>query len=1850
MASQIGINVNIKSELEKLQGFRDEAKNKGAFKGPGGQEALARIDGLLKVVKGLTDTGQDNVDDWKKIVSSVKTIYGELSQFSAKVSKLSPELDKLYEGLRKKEAQINEWSKKKIAGIDGRAEVGRKIKSTSESEQISFHKISKKGNIGKSALVDPETILRNYKEGSLALRNKDGQEITDQGVLDKYLKDLSAEYEKHTNEVENAKVKINELSTSIDQLNSKIQKQIGIEQTKGTGSDGGELLAQIEGSSHEFNKAANKSLEDAATKNEKSTKIDPSTVKVANQAAGSWSKAFKALSLYTVAMRGLKTACQSAVKTVAELDKYLTEQAMVTGKSRKETYGLLKSYQDLAAQCGATTKEIAEVSTEYLKQGKSIQEAMTLTEAAVKAAKVARVSVGDSVNYLTTALNGFQLSANDAMKVSDKFAAVAAASATDYDELAIALSKVASQANLAGMSIDYTTALLTKGLETTREAPETMGTALKTIIARMRELSDYGETLDDGMDINNVESQLKYVGIALRDSNGELRSTEEVLDELGQKWDGLNKNQQAALAKALAGTRQQSRLIALMDGYERVTELQQIAQRSQGATAAQADTYLEGMEAAINNVKVAWEKVTMAFTDSDAIIKIVDKVADAITIVGDVLDTTAGQVGVFGTIAGISAVVLGNKMREHYYAKEQQRLDKEDALLKVQQAKEEQANLIEQEKAKIRIRHEERAASIEQAGLDKINALENRSAQLEELKLIAKQKIEGHKQAIQEKENLIIQIEENRMEQENLLLDIERNKEFFKRLAAEAEAAGNTEAARQWADQYNASAAAYTKEQQQYEAADYSGQISKQEHSISGHKGTITKIEKEIAGYDQEQQTIPGQIQQVVSDTKKEMGKEEEALQKDLQSEQFQEQISGAQQAIELLTKQEELLKAQLSPINAITSGITGWISPLKSFANGIQNTIKGVGNLIGKLKNIGSTSKKNEKQLKKETKELKNSKKALKDTSKESKKAADAKKQETKASQDNVKVEKQEIGVNYQEAASEGVAAAGTKASSEADKQEAQQNMAATETDVAESAANTGEAVTEGAAAATSGLAAAADAKEARDSIKAAKADAVESMGNVTEALTGSAESASKIPYVGWIIALGLLAAAGIAVGVSMANVNGAFDNDYGAEKKAENINKLSGEIYELTERARALDNITDSFQDIDDKVIKTKKDIEEMNSLLEQAGDELSDEIEEDEDIGYGKGVSAKEAYAALSREEDKVAFLEAEAERNRQLANAKRQEQLEIFNSARSYEKTQLLYGKDAQYVNARSAIYGINNNTLYERIDALKDLPNADEEALASTEALVQSMLNELDITRALAIANEDSGRTIQNLISTLSGLEATEEFMNEDVDFKDRVQAFRELTNELQGNQEMLAALKEAYSEWDTFANMDDSILNFIDTMGLSIDEINELYAGYKDLQKAGMEITKEEYEGKMNSVMSQLDGDLSHFDDIIKANFADVLATADNFDDAWNTIISSIGDTFATGILDMGQHMDKFKNTINSFYETAANWGEMTESEKMEFITENQDLFAGEGGEEMLKAFQSGNYEMIESALSQQMSEKTQQQLEEVRRTLAVEEARVGEDRNEAYIASLREYEEYLTNGDDLYKASLELRLEQEQKQLDEYRELLEKEREALEESLEKRKEAYEKYFDAVNQNEEDEDYEEQADLLINNLGKLGSASDPASQKQTKEMEKQLQELEEERLKELRERAQEAVIENIDDELAEISDKFDKLLESNHALLLAMQGDLEDPGQFIGDMLSKEIAEGKSPLEMEEYVDSLKATFGSVLGDSVDWEVLKEEVRQLFLNVNGQTINLNEGDQQSVYEAVEKALTQIGQK
>lgn len=605
---------------------------------------------LIEATKGLKLTDQQlssidkhaagaelalQTEDWKEfqvhfnaILRTFKTAAAESTSLSESIKKLTDdqgklnqeinELETTKQTLKNKITETTEGGKTKTVLTQDAAEEFAKTNDDAKKvllqdgtkatrEQI----IELQKTVNKYLEDTGKTLSSLTKEDVNKIRGLSGVDVKDRNSIfaaSRYTKAENAQPAKIAKTIGETEQQI---QTKTDELEN-IKKQLeNVTTAAKSGADSiNQLYIKINELANATNKAVTSELNKGSEKTVDKTPVETVAPEVndSNKALSKQSselgRAFKQFTIYATAVRLAKRALREAVSTVKELDKELTEQAMVTGLTREQTYKLVKSYQDLAQQTGATTKEIAGVATEYMKQGKSIQEAMTLTEAAVSAAKVARVSTADSVNYLTTALNGFQLSAEDAMLVSDKFAAVAAASATDYDELAIALSKVASQANLAGMSIDYTTALLTKGLETTREAPETMGTALKTIIARMRELSDYGETLEGDIDINNVETQLGYVGIALRNTAGELRSTEDVLDELGKKWTTLDKNQQAAVAKALAGTRQQSRLIAMMTDYERVTELQEIAQRSAGATAAQAEVFLEGIEAALNKITI----------------------------------------------------------------------------------------------------------------------------------------------------------------------------------------------------------------------------------------------------------------------------------------------------------------------------------------------------------------------------------------------------------------------------------------------------------------------------------------------------------------------------------------------------------------------------------------------------------------------------------------------------------------------------------------------------------------------------------------------------------------------------------------------------------------------------------------------------------------------------------------------------------------------------------------------------------------------------------------------------------------------------------------------------------------------------------------------------------------------------------------------------------------------------------------------------------------------------------------------------------------------------------------------
>lgn len=112
---------------------------------------------------------------------------------------------------------------------------------------------------------------------------------------------------------------------------------------------------------------------------------------------------------------------------------------------------------------------------------------------------------------------------------------------------------------MAGIDMDHMLGILATGLETLREQPEAIGTAFKTIIARMRQVTTSGfqegmlDAEGEVLSLNNVEKALTSIGISLREQSGEFKDLQEVIDAMGRRWEDLNSIQKAYLATTIAG-------------------------------------------------------------------------------------------------------------------------------------------------------------------------------------------------------------------------------------------------------------------------------------------------------------------------------------------------------------------------------------------------------------------------------------------------------------------------------------------------------------------------------------------------------------------------------------------------------------------------------------------------------------------------------------------------------------------------------------------------------------------------------------------------------------------------------------------------------------------------------------------------------------------------------------------------------------------------------------------------------------------------------------------------------------------------------------------------------------------------------------------------------------------------------------------------------------------------------------------------------------------------------------------------------------------------------------------------
>lgn len=360
-------------------------------------------------------------------------------------------------------------------------------------------------------------------------------------------------------------------------------------------------------------------------------------------------------------LHGFMSSMSQAYNYAKDLNESLNDIRIVTGYNTDQMAKFATQANKAAKALSTTTTNYTNSSLVYYQQGLTDEEVAARTNVTIKMANAAGESAETVSQQLTAVWNNFYDGSKSLEYYADVMTALGAATASSTDEISEGLNKFAAAAETVGLSYEYATAALATVTATTRESADVVGTAFKTLFSRLQDL-ELGNTLDDGTSLGSYSQALAKVGINIKTTSGELKDMDQILDEMGSKWDSLSKAQQTALAQTTAGTRQYTQLVALMNNYDYFKENLEVARNSEGTLQKQADIYAESWEAAEKRVKASMQGLYQSLLDDKFFIGLNNAFATVLSGFNDFIDKAGGMKTVLIAIGGILMQMYAKEM------------------------------------------------------------------------------------------------------------------------------------------------------------------------------------------------------------------------------------------------------------------------------------------------------------------------------------------------------------------------------------------------------------------------------------------------------------------------------------------------------------------------------------------------------------------------------------------------------------------------------------------------------------------------------------------------------------------------------------------------------------------------------------------------------------------------------------------------------------------------------------------------------------------------------------------------------------------------------------------------------------------------------------------------------------------------------------------------------------------------------------------------------------------------------------------------------------------------------------
>ena len=361
-------------------------------------------------------------------------------------------------------------------------------------------------------------------------------------------------------------------------------------------------------------------------------------------------------------MHGLQSALSDAYDYAQDLNESLNNIRIVTGYSADRMADFAKQANKAAKELSATTLDYTDASLIYYQQGLDDKAVKERTDTTIKMANVTGTTAQTVSQQMTAVWENFMKDGQHATEYyADVMAALGATTASSTDEIADGLEKFAAVADTVGLSYEYATSALATITAKTRQSADVVGTALKTLFARIEGLQ-LGETLEDGTTLNKYSSALEAIGVNIKDDTGNLKAMDNILSEIGAKWETLSKDRQVALAQTVAGVRQYTQFVALMDNWDFMGENLATAYGAEGTLEEQQKIYEESWEAARNRLQASMETLYNDLLKDDFFIWLTDALADVVGLIDKIVDSMGGLTGLLPGLILLMNKLWGDKI------------------------------------------------------------------------------------------------------------------------------------------------------------------------------------------------------------------------------------------------------------------------------------------------------------------------------------------------------------------------------------------------------------------------------------------------------------------------------------------------------------------------------------------------------------------------------------------------------------------------------------------------------------------------------------------------------------------------------------------------------------------------------------------------------------------------------------------------------------------------------------------------------------------------------------------------------------------------------------------------------------------------------------------------------------------------------------------------------------------------------------------------------------------------------------------------------------------------------------